>query len=239
MNVLLGGPAWHSIAKRAETPSSRFDPVIVRAFYDDIESAPSNTFGTPYQSAETMRLPSAGRGLRQGCLMVGTTGAGKTSLAASPNGLAPRARPLSLRPQPPRTTICDIEVVTAADLALSGSRSPSSTSGRSILTSTNASPTPAPRCGINLPDNRFAERLLGTGILAGFTGLLIEGSWNQLLLAARKQGGTTRTTIRDSAAIRRGTGRAPTAPLPTAADIDADAGGFRSPIARPGEAAVR
>src|SRR5438874_11828430 len=43
MNVLLGDALWHSIAKRADA-DRRFDHLIVRAFYDEIESPPSNTW---------------------------------------------------------------------------------------------------------------------------------------------------------------------------------------------------
>src|SRR5579863_7839541 len=43
MNELLGDEAWHSIAKRQEA-ERRFDAVVVRAFYDDIESPPSNSW---------------------------------------------------------------------------------------------------------------------------------------------------------------------------------------------------
>ena len=64
--------AWHSIAKRADA-ERRFDPVIVRAFYDDIENAPSNTWEI---RNEVLPLPSAEDGYAK-VLMVGTTGRGR------------------------------------------------------------------------------------------------------------------------------------------------------------------
>src|SRR5690242_2272933 len=75
MNALLGDPAWHSIAKRPDA-ERRFDPVIVRAFYDDIENALSNSWDI---RNDVLPLPSPEDGYAK-ILMVGTTGAGKTSL---------------------------------------------------------------------------------------------------------------------------------------------------------------
>src|SRR5579859_1634571 len=43
MNVLLSDTAWHSIAKRPEA-ERQFDDIVVRAFYDDIESSSSNSW---------------------------------------------------------------------------------------------------------------------------------------------------------------------------------------------------
>src|SRR3974390_3136128 len=43
MNLLLSDTAWHSIAKRPEA-ERQFDDIVVRAFYDDIESSPSNSW---------------------------------------------------------------------------------------------------------------------------------------------------------------------------------------------------
>ena len=209
MNVLLGDPAWHSIAKRADA-ERRFDPVIVRAFYDDIESAPSNTWDI---RNEVLRLPSPEEGYAK-VLMVGTTGAGKTSLLRHLMGSHPE-RDRFPSTSASRTTICDIEVVTAADLPY-----------RAVVTffnewtvHTNVHECVADACAAlwdNLPDNRFAERLLTHRDLRFRLGYVI-GSWKQTPLAAAKQEDDW-----DYDPDSRQSAEAPEEPdsaLPTAADI--------------------
>ena len=107
MNLLLGDPSWHSIARRAEA-ENRFDQIIVRAFFDDIE-------GVPDDSAEVrddaIRLPDAEDGYSH-VMLVGATGAGKTSLLRHLIGSDP-VKDRFPSTSTSRTTISDIEVVTS------------------------------------------------------------------------------------------------------------------------------
>src|ERR1039458_10246708 len=66
MNVLLGDTSWHSIAKRPEA-ERRFDPIVVRAFLDDIESPPSSSWEIRNAA---LPLPTASNGYTQ-MMMVG------------------------------------------------------------------------------------------------------------------------------------------------------------------------
>lgn len=178
LNILLGDPAWHSIAKRADA-ERRFDPVIVRAFYDDIENAPSNTWEI---RNEVLPFPAPEEGYAK-VLMVGTTGAGKTSLLRHLMGSHPdRDRFPSTSAS--RTTICDIEVITAAGLPY-----------RAVVTffnewtvHTNVHECVADACAAlwdNLPDDKLAERLLTHRDLRFRLGYII-GSWKQSPLATAK-----------------------------------------------------
>ena len=209
MNILLGDPAWHSIAKRADA-ERRFDPVIVRAFYDDIESAPSNTWDI---RNEVLRLPLPEDGYAK-VLMVGTTGAGKTSLLRHLMGSHPE-RDRFPSTSASRTTICDIEVITAADLPY-----------RAVVTffnewtvHTNVHECVADACAAlwdDLADDRLAERLLTHRDLRFRLGYVI-GSWKQVPLAGAKQEDDW-----DYDPDSRQSAEAPEEPdsaLPTAADI--------------------
>jgi hypothetical protein len=178
MNVLLGDPAWHSIAKRPDA-ERRFDPVIVRAFYDDIENTPSNTWEI---RNEVVPLPSAEEGYAK-VLMVGTTGAGKTSLLRHLMGSHPdRDRFPSTSAS--RTTISDIEVITAASAPY-----------RAVVTffnewtvHTNVHECVADACAAlweDLTDDKLAERLLTHRDLRFRLGYII-GSWRQTPLSAAK-----------------------------------------------------
>ena len=153
MNILLGDAAWQTIAKRPDA-ERRFDPVIVRAFYDDIENAPSNTSEI---RNEALPLPSAAEGYAK-VLMVGTTGAGKTSLLRHLMGSHPdRDRFPSTSAS--RTTVTDIEVITGASAPY-----------RAVVTffnewtvHTNVYECVADACaGLwdDLSDDKLAERLL-------------------------------------------------------------------------------
>jgi hypothetical protein len=179
MNALLGDPAWHSIAKRPDA-ERRFDPVIVRAFYDDIENAPSNSWDI---RNDVLPLPSPEDGYAK-ILMVGTTGAGKTSLLRHLMGSHPE-RDRFPSTSASRTTISDIEVITAADLPY-----------RAVITffnewtvHTNVHECVADACAAlwdDLPDDRLAERLLTHRDLRFRLGYVI-GSWKQTPSAAAKQ----------------------------------------------------
>lgn len=178
MNIVLGDPAWHSIAKRADA-ERHFDPVIVRAFYDDIENAPSNTWEIRNQA---LRLPSPEEGYAK-VLMIGPTGAGKTSLLRHLMGSHPdRDRFPSTSAS--RTTISDIEVITAAGLPF-----------RSVVTffnewtvHTNVHECVSDACAAlwdDLADDKLAERLLTHRDLRFRLGYII-GSWRQKSLSSAK-----------------------------------------------------
>lgn len=178
MNILLCDSAWHSIAKRADA-ERRFDPVIVRAFYDDIENAVSNTWEV---RNDVLRLPNADDGYAK-VLMVGTTGAGKTSLLRHLMGSHPE-RDRFPSTSASRTTVCDIEVITAASAPY-----------RAVVTffnewmvHTNVHECVADACAElwdDLPDEKLAERLLTHRDLRFRLGYIV-GSWGQTPFAGAK-----------------------------------------------------
>jgi hypothetical protein len=175
MNALLGDPSWHSVAKRSEA-ERRFDSIVVRAFYDDIETPRSNSWQI---RNETLPLPTAKDGYTQ-VMMVGTTGAGKTSLLRHLIGSHPE-RDRFPSTSASRTTISDIEVITS-DKA----------SYRAVVTffnewavHTNVHECVADACAAlwdDLPDDRLAERLLTHRDLRFRLGYII-GSWKQASLS--------------------------------------------------------
>ena len=110
MNVLLGDSKWHSIAKRSEAERC-FDPIVVRAFYDDIESPSHDSWSI---RDTLLPLPTAEDGYAR-VMMVGTTGAGKTSLLRHLIGSHPTDDRFPST-SASRTTISDIEVITSNEL---------------------------------------------------------------------------------------------------------------------------
>lgn len=109
MNKILGDETWHNAARRTEA-ERRFDPIVVRAFYDDIKSPSANSWAV---RDDALPLPNARDGYSR-ALMVGTTGAGKTSLLRQLIGSHPdndRFPSTSAS----RTTISDIEVIASDD----------------------------------------------------------------------------------------------------------------------------
>jgi hypothetical protein len=177
MNILLGDSNWHSIAKRAEA-ERQFDPIIVRAFYDDVE-------GTSLSSWEirndALPLPTPEDGYTQG-LLVGTTGSGKTSLLRHLIGSHPK-RDRFPSTSASRTTISDIEVITSEDPTY-----------RAVVTffsewpvHTNVHECVADACAAlweDVSDDKLAERLLTHRDLRFRLGYVI-GSWKQTRGAAR------------------------------------------------------
>jgi len=109
MNELLAAPSLHSLAKRPEA-ARRFSPVVVSAFYDAIEPPDSDPFA---QRNEVLPLPGRDEKYAR-VLLVGTTGAGKTSLLRHLIGSHPE-RDRFPSTATARTTIADIEVITDAD----------------------------------------------------------------------------------------------------------------------------
>ena len=176
MNVLLGEPSWHSIARRAEA-EHRFDPIVVRAFYDDIETAPHDSWEL---RNDALSLPGADDGYTQ-VMMVGTTGAGKTSLLRHLIGSHPE-RDRFPSTSASRTTISDIEVITSEE-----------SSYRAVVTffnewavHTNVHECVAGACAAlwdNLPDDRLADRFLTHRDLRFRLGYVI-GSWQQTSTSA-------------------------------------------------------
>jgi energy-coupling factor transporter ATP-binding protein EcfA2 len=171
MNELLRNTDWHSIAKRAEA-EHRFDPIVVRAFYDEIETTPFNSWEVR-QAA--LPLPTAEEGYTH-VMMVGPTGAGKSSLLRHLIGLHPRDDFPATSAS--RTTIADIEAITS-----DGSMY------RAVVTffnewtiHTNVHECVANACAAlwenDVPDDKLAERLLTHRDLRFRLGHVI-GAWKQ------------------------------------------------------------
>ena len=108
MNVILGDPSWWNASKRTEA-ELRFSKPVVEAFYDNIQAGRDD----PEALREShIRLPNAQDDGYSRVYLVGTTGAGKTSLLRQLIGSDPdRDRFPSTAPA--KTTIADIEVIQA------------------------------------------------------------------------------------------------------------------------------
>ena len=173
MNVLLADTGWHSIAKRAEA-ERRFDPVVVRAFYDDIEAPATSSWDI---RNDCLRLPGADDGYAR-VMMVGPTGAGKTSLLRVVIGSHPE-RDRFPSTSASRTTISDIEVITSDEPMY-----------RTVVTFFNewavhtyVHECVADACGAlwdECSDEQVAERLLTHRDLRFRLGYVI-GSWQQVV----------------------------------------------------------
>ena len=172
MNEILSDERWHNAAKRSEA-ERRFDSIVVRAFYDDIESSSMNSWEVRNRA---LPLPTVRDGYAQ-VLMVGTTGAGKTSLLRQLIGSHPdRDRFPSTSAS--RTTISDIEVI-AFDAP----------PFKAVVTffaepiiHTNIHECVAEACAAlweSIPDDKLAERLLTHRELRFRLGYVI-GSWKQV-----------------------------------------------------------
>ena len=181
MNILLGDTSWHTIARRAEA-ERRFNPAIVRAFFDDIEAQPSNSINIRNR---TLPLPTAADGYAQ-VMLVGTTGAGKTSLLRHMIGSHPDSDRFPST-SASRTTISDIEVITADEPAY---RAVVTFFGESAV-HTNVHECVADACAVlwdEAADDRLAERLLTHRDLRFRLGYII-GSWKQTAAAAANADG--------------------------------------------------
>lgn len=171
MNDLLGDVNWHSIAKRPEA-ERRFSPVVVDAFYDDIEGIPFNSWDI---RNKVLPLPTRNEGYTR-VMMVGTTGAGKTSLLRHLIGSHPK---LDRFPSTSasRTTISDIEVISSTEELY-----------KAVVTffdeptvHTNVHECVANACTAlwdDLTDDKLAERFLTHRDLRFRLGYII-GSWKQ------------------------------------------------------------
>ena len=172
MNKILGDETWHNAARRTEA-ERRFDPIVVRAFYDDIKLPSANSWAV---RDDALPLPNARDGYSR-ALMVGTTGAGKTSLLRQLIGSHPdndRFPSTSAS----RTTISDIEVIASDDSVF-----------KSVVTffpestvHTNIHECVADTCaelwGGYIHDERLAERFLTHRDLRFRLGYVI-GSWKK------------------------------------------------------------
>src|SRR5258708_1227269 len=176
MNELLRDTNWHSIAKRAEA-ERRFDPIVVRAFYDEIETTPFNSWEV---RNDGLPLPTAEDGYTQ-VMMVGTTGAGKTSLLSHLIGSHPK-RDHFPATSASRTTTSDIEVITSDDPTYWAVV----TFFNEWAVHTNVHECVANACAAlwdELPDDKLAEKLLTHRYLRFPLGYII-GSWKQAAAAA-------------------------------------------------------
>lgn len=105
MNVLLSDPTWWSATRRMEA-ETRFFPVIVRAFFDDLQVGSLESVSLREQH---LPMPSKEDGYAR-VLFVGTTGAGKTTLLRQLIGSDPDVDRFPST-APAKTTIADIEVI--------------------------------------------------------------------------------------------------------------------------------
>ena len=172
MNELLGDVSWHSPAKRAEA-DRRFDPIVVRAFFDDIEVTATNSWEV---RNALLPLPTREEGYAH-VLAVGPTGAGKTSLLRQLIGSHPdRDRFPSTSAS--RTTISDIEVIAEHDPE--GFKAAVTFFSEATI-HTNVHESVADACSSlweETPDERLAERLLTHRDLRFRLGYVI-GAWGQ------------------------------------------------------------
>ena len=172
MNELLKDTSWHSIAKRTEA-GRRFDPVVVDAFYDSIESTSFNSWEIRNKA---LPLPLPEKGYAK-VMLVGTTGAGKTSLLRHLIGSHPKNDRFPST-SASRTTISDIEVITSPDEPYSAVV----TFFNESTIHTNVHECVAKACADlwdDLPDDKLAERLLMHRDLRFRLGYII-GSWRQV-----------------------------------------------------------
>ena len=109
MNELLGDESYWNVTERARA-EQRFDHVVVRAFYEPMES-PAGADPRAIREKE-MPLPGREEGYSR-VMLIGTTGAGKTSLLRHAIGSHP-TRDRFPSTSTGRTTIADIEVISAA-----------------------------------------------------------------------------------------------------------------------------
>lgn len=171
MNEMLGDVTWHNLARRAEA-ERRFDPIVVRAFYDDIESPSTNSWDV---RNEVLPLPGAEEGYSH-VLTVGTTGAGKTSLLRQLIGSHPE-RDRFPSTSASRTTISDIEVIASEDPQFSAAV----TFFSEPNVHTNVHECVADACATlwdETSDDKLAERLLTHRDLR-FRLSYVLGSWKQ------------------------------------------------------------
>ena len=109
VNELLHEEAWWNPDRRSDA-ESRFDPIVVAAFFDGSEAA---SFDSEAKREEVISLPGHAEGYST-VMLVGTTGAGKTTLLRHLIGSDPN-RDRFPSTSTAKTTTADIEIVTAYD----------------------------------------------------------------------------------------------------------------------------
>ncbi len=110
MNVLLNDPSYHNLAAR-ERAAKEFNPKIIDAFFEDLTPALRDSWSI---RSSRISFPGPEEGYAR-VLMVGTTGAGKTTLVRQLIGSDPmKDRFPSISPA--KTTIADIEIITGEGL---------------------------------------------------------------------------------------------------------------------------
>lgn len=106
LNELLASPEFHAYGAEAEA-RKQFDPIVCDIFYEGLEPA-----GMNHRAEREKRLPLPREGYTWNLLM-GVTGAGKSSMLRRLAGLDPNTEKfpaISIN----RTTTCDIELITGA-----------------------------------------------------------------------------------------------------------------------------
>lgn len=107
LNELLADQSWWSIERRTDA-AQRFDPIVVAAFYDGLETGKDNSWD---QRGNFIPLPTKDEGYAR-VMLVGSTGAGKTTLLRQLIGSDPKQDRFPST-STAKTTIADIEIVTA------------------------------------------------------------------------------------------------------------------------------
>lgn len=108
LNALLGNEDYWSLSAKP-TASARFDPRVVKVFYDDL--APENwDFFAVRDGA--IPLPSSDESEYKRVLFIGTTGSGKTTLVRQFLGTDPRTERFPST-STAKTTVADTEVIIA------------------------------------------------------------------------------------------------------------------------------
>lgn len=108
MNQLLGDEAWWSIGSRPEA-ERRFDERVVGAFFDHMVPADRNTWVERESSIPLPGGTESNDGYAR-ALMVGTTGAGKTTLVRQLLGTDPKEDRFPST-SAAKTTVSDLEVI--------------------------------------------------------------------------------------------------------------------------------
>lgn len=106
-DVLATEEYW-SVTARA-TAAGRFDPRVVSAFFEGME--PASVASSALRRERAIPLPSADQGYRR-VLLLGTTGAGKTTVVRQLLGTDPKADRFPST-STAKTTIADTEIVVA------------------------------------------------------------------------------------------------------------------------------
>jgi len=153
MNQLLANDSWFA-AQREVDAAETFDEIIVRAFYDGLNTATRPSIEV---RNEKLKLPWREEGFSR-TLLLGSTGVGKTSLLRHLIGSHP-VRDRFPSTSASRTTVADIEIIAARDEGYSCV----ATFQDEWTAQTLVHECVAEACGVlwdDQPDAKVAERLL-------------------------------------------------------------------------------